>query len=111
MKISERIRRLLRLPHPELSRAEMATRLNNLSRLTFDMAADLRKACLHGYWRLDHPLSALCPEHMKTRHPKLTEEEIETQLRRILSPERIQLLDLSKNIVVNYPASVQQLPQ
>ena len=111
MKISERIRRLFRLPRPHMSRAELSKHLDGISELNSQLIADLRKACLHGYWRLDHPLSKVCPEHMKTRHPKLTEEEITAQWKSIMEPARLELIDSAKKVVVQLPEDVQRLLQ
>jgi hypothetical protein len=111
MKLAERIRKLFRLPRPHMSRAEMSKHLDAVSELNGELIADLRKACVNGYWRLDHPLSKVCPEHMKTRFPKLTEEEIQIQLRNILGPQRLALVNLAKEVVVCLPEGVRQLPQ
>jgi len=111
MKISERIRRFFRLSHPELSRAEMAAKLIDICLVNLDLIADLRRACINGHWRLDHPLSVFCPESMKTRFPKLTEEETEIQLKAIRGLNRLTLVNLAKGIVVESPADVRRLNQ
>lgn len=87
-----------------MSRTQLARTLDAAKDLNWRLGQDLQRACLHGYWRLDHPLSKVCPPHLKSRHPRMTEEEIAAQYRKIMLPEL-------KELVAENPGIVLRLPQ
>lgn len=103
------LRKLFRLPHPEMSRTQLAATLDAAKELNWRLGQDLQRACLHGYWRLDHPLSKVCPERLKSRHPKMTESEIAAQYRAILQSE-LKEMEIEVLVAKN-PGTVLRLPQ
>lgn len=96
------LRKLFRLPFPSLSRAELAATLTESMALNWAFEQDLKRACLHGYWRLDHPLSKVCPPMLKSRHPRMTMEQIEQQYNLIMGNTRKLLVAQIEGSVVTY---------
>jgi hypothetical protein len=103
------LRKLFGLQYPHLSRKQIAEQTAALLSLNADLVADLKHACAQGRWRFDHPLSKACPEHMKSRHPKLTEAEIEAEYRRIMAGPN-ELFRLAQKQVVQIDAPVINSP-
>ena len=97
------LRKLFRFPHPELSRAQLAALYDAALDLNYRFSCDLKRAVLHGYWRFDHPLSAVFPEQHKSRHPRMTEAEIANQYQKIIAGEYKLLVAESVKCVLELP--------
>lgn len=103
------LRKLFSLRYPHLSRKQIAEQLTESFSLNVNLVADLKHACAQGRWRFDHPLSKVCPEQMKSRHPKLTEEQIESEYQRIMAGPN-ELFRLAQKQVVGIDAPVINSP-